>query len=156
MRRSIHCVSSGAFWVMPADKRVGVPFRMFLTDAPLRLWAPTEDGDRIVIHFVARQRLEVYRDRELAEFRCRTREYSYTVSDADLHETVRWHWHPDTHPAPHVHVAGFRGHIPSGRVTFESVVRFLIEEMKADPSDERWDEVLTTEEGRHREFRTWH
>jgi hypothetical protein len=142
---------------MPENREVGTPFQMILQAAPLKLWGNTRDGDRAAIHFVARQELEPYYDDKLREFRCLTKGYWYTVSDSELEEIISWHWHPSSHPSPHVHVkGGFDGHIPSGRVTFESVVRFTIDEIGVTPAHQRWEQVLTEQEDRHRDHRTWH
>lgn len=159
MRASVLCVSETAFWVVPQRKEVGHPFNMLLNDAPLRLRRPSDEqpSGRTSVHFVARQRLEPYWDEDRSEYRCGTRGYWYTVSDESLKEIVSWHWHPANYPSPHVHVeGGYYGHIPTGRVTFESVIRFMLEELEVIPARSSWRRILAEQEDLHRQYRTWH
>jgi hypothetical protein len=46
-------------------------------------------------------------------------------------------------------------HIPTGRVSFEEVVRFLVEELRVVPIRADWREIVADSEVRFREYRTW-
>lgn len=46
-------------------------------------------------------------------------------------------------------------HLPTARVSFESVVRFAIEELGASPARQGWQDDLDDAERRFRAFRTW-
>jgi hypothetical protein len=46
-------------------------------------------------------------------------------------------------------------HIPTSRVSFEEIVRFLIEELRVIPTRDDWEDVIGETETRFREFRTW-
>ena len=67
------------------------------------------------------------------------------LADDQRREIVRWHYHPDSHPDPHIHAVGIDGHIPSGRVIFESVVRYMIQELTVEQKRADWDEILATQ-----------
>ncbi len=154
MRTTLSCLDTYAHWVMTDRKEEGVPFKMVLQGGLLALRVAKSD-DRV--HLAATQTLTPYRDPERGEYRCKTDRYSYTITGSDERtEMVSWHWHPETYHAPHVHVPSLdRHHIPSGRVTFESVVRFLIEDVGVGPARSDWATVLVQEEQSHLDFRSW-
>ena len=91
--------------------------------------------------------------------------YAYTVSeDPDLsHELISWHWHPTTRLDTHIHVgkqhpthSGLAEyHIPSGRVSLEQVIRFLIADLGVTPQRPNWDGVLSDSHRRFIEYRRW-
>jgi hypothetical protein len=85
-----------------------------------------------------------------------TRNYFYQVHHQAGPELVAFHWHPgraDQPEFPHLHVDGAAGpiaivrqnHLPTGRVSLESVVRFLITELEIRPLRDDWERIL--EEG---------
>jgi hypothetical protein len=95
----------------------------------------------------------------------RTAEWKYEVSDQSDEVIVDFHWHPVSGRTqwPHVHAYGDRGsmtmdrlHIPTGRVSIESVIRFLIEDLGVVTRRPDWDRVLTQSEILFLEWRTWH
>ena len=78
-----------------------------------------------------------------------------------------WHWHPmsnlseDASPWPHLHAYGARDtltlhklHLPTGRVSLEAVVRFLIEDLDVAPRRTDWRAVLRRHEERFRQTLT--
>ncbi len=107
------------------------------------------------------------------EYKASTLAYIYAVQlDAPENEgdseVIAWHWHPLTtpdRPAPHIHVRAERNdlgvtmskaHIPSGRVSFEEIIRFLIEDLHVEPDrPEDWQEIVGDSESRFKTFRTW-
>jgi hypothetical protein len=91
-------------------------------------------------------------------------DYSLTV-DAD--ELWALHWHPDgvsdvTYPHQHLGTrllgpsspVSSKAHLPTGRMTFESAVRWVIES-GASPACADWDDRLTLSETPHLLFRSW-
>jgi hypothetical protein len=48
-----------------------------------------------------------------------------------------------------------RLHIPTGRVSFEQVVRFLVDDLEVVPQRHDWRDVIAESEERFRAFRTW-
>ncbi len=82
--------------------------------------------------------------------------YYYQFLGEDSAELIRFEWHPERGTAgyPHLHIHGRsadriitdRTHIPSGRVSLASVVRFAIEELGVRPLRPDWATVLAKEE----------
>lgn len=106
---------------------------------------------------------------EYGPWRVTTRGYMYSVDDADGRELIAAHWHPTTpgpHTSPHMHVpndmvseAGYflsREPLPTGRITFESVVRFTVTNIGVEPLCDDWAERLLLAETPHRLYRSWH
>ena len=90
-----------------------------------------------------------------------TVKYMYhLLADEDDSELVAWHWHPVTSPYPHVHVScgplGKGAHVPTGRVSVESVLRFLIDDLGVPRLRDDYRTVLHGSEGPFIEHRGWH
>lgn len=108
-------------------------------------------------------------DREdYGPFRVRTTAYYYTVEEANSHEILAYHWHPEAPNSkierPHMQLeqgakvgrAELAGsHIPTGRVTLEDFIRLLIEVFQAPPRRDDWREVLKRTEGRFNMYKSW-
>jgi hypothetical protein len=101
------------------------------------------------------------------EHRAHALSYIYALYLPADDEFMSWHWHPSGtggNQWPHMHVFADHGdmgasfhklHVPTGRVSFEQVVRFLIEELEVDTHRRKWDDVLAESHELWREFRTW-
>lgn len=119
------------------------------------------------VFFAAVQHFRIIEDdRFEGEWRVRTDSYAYTASFSPeiwRQFFIGWHWHPQRRPGPHMHVnarnrlAGdlHTHHVPSGRVSFEEVVRYLIEEVRVRPRQANWADVIGDTERRFRAFRSW-
>jgi hypothetical protein len=94
--------------------------------------------------------LDLGRSQKRERFRVTTREYIYAVSLEDK-EIIAAHWHPvssSPYKEPHWHIGASalseigihltRAHIPSPRVSFEQMIRFMIEQMGVAPRREDW------------------
>ena len=86
--------------------------------------------------------------------------YTYALFDNHRAETLAFHWERDPHPGsrayPHLHVGStvidtghalfgstFSSlHIPTGWITIEHIVRFLIEDLDVIPNRSDWDDTL--------------
>lgn len=92
--------------------------------------------------------------------------YAYTLSEsADLApELLAWHWQPEAgHEPPHMHIG--RGHprlgelgrlhVPSGRVAFEQVLVFALDEMAVVPAHADARRTLGDTLRRFTTYRTW-
>jgi hypothetical protein len=99
-------------------------------------------------------------------WRVTTRGYSHEVQLTSGEAVVSWHWHPDsTVQEPHIHngstqlaadaVLSRRHHIPTDRVSLESVVRFCLDDLGVEPLRDNWDEVLTLRESMFKLHRSW-
>ena len=95
-----------------------------------------------------------------------TQKYIYrvdTVEPGGGDALFEWHWHPPMRFDPHVHVRADHAelgdihafHLPTARVSFESVVRFLIQDLGVAARAGWVDQLAETEEA-FRQFRTWH
>jgi hypothetical protein len=97
-----------------------------------------------------------------------TVEYVYELGDQSGDLIAAWHWHPtttrpdDKSQWPHLHAHGAREtlalhklHLPTGRVSIEAVVRFLIEDLDVTPQRSDWERVLEQHEQTFRQARSW-
>jgi hypothetical protein len=110
--------------------------------------------------------LQVEGDRGL--WSTHTTEYIYEVSAESDGLIAAWHWHPgsgrpgDEAHWPHLHAYGDREtltlhklHLPTGRVSLEALVRFLIEDLSVVPRRDDWRTVLSRHEEAFRQVRSW-
>lgn len=160
-----------AIWVVGPSPEGGDDLSLLLSADPILL--RRKDGPRLL--FSASQRFELIENpRYEGEWKASTLAYIYEVklhpedieSDDDV-ELIGWHWHPRTtpdRPEPHMHVrteyAPLDGqlakvHLPTGRVAFEEVIRFLFCELDVVPERDDWEKVIGETEQRFKEFRTW-
>lgn len=94
-----------------------------------------------------------------------TLEYAHTVGRTETlkPQLYSWEWSPQKPDYPHVHVRrsdpDFHGlgdlHIPTGRVFFEHVLLFLINEHGVDPVVDDWQEKLGDSLRRVSSYSTW-
>jgi hypothetical protein len=99
--------------------------------------------------------------------RVNTLEYGYELLDERERTVLAYHWHPVTVRGPHrityphLHIGGqpkgspLAGHLPSGRVALEDVIRFLVAELGVQPRRADWQQVLDETERQFRTTRTW-
>jgi hypothetical protein len=134
--------------------------------APIRM----ERGGGGYIHLTALQRFRPRRVPETGAWRMRTMEYSYTLwestADRALKPLIQWHFHPESGSTdrPHLHVRAAdemwgmttrKLHIPSDRVAFESVVRFVVDELGVSPRHADWEKRVDEALGRFVAYRSW-
>lgn len=91
--------------------------------------------------------------------------YSYRVRYTERPEDAlfAWHWHPEIRPECHIHIGAphatatdiHKKHVPAGRVAFEEVLVFLIDEMDVVPVRPTFREDLTDTLTRFETFRSW-
>jgi hypothetical protein len=92
--------------------------------------------------------------------------YFYQLREREGSEIIAFHWHPGrrNQPSfPHLHVTSQVGtveiaakrHVPTGRVSIEAVVRFLIQELHARPLRRDWAQVLDDGERLFNQRRSW-
>ena len=84
-----------------------------------------------------------------------TRSYLYHVYAADGREFAAFHWHPGGGRValPHAHfktlndpISMGKAYIPTGRISFEAIVRLLAEELAVEPIRPGWRRVLARTE----------
>ena len=100
------------------------------------------------------------------EWRVKTEGYIYRLDDETGSEILSYHWHPlnDLSQLPHLHLKKGsaigrdelkRSHIPTGRVSIESVAEFLVKEFKVMPRYPDWNEVIERNRSDFEMHRTW-
>lgn len=102
---------------------------------------------------------------ENGPFKATTLRYEYQFATSDGDNLITFHWAPDTNDIaqktyPHMHIGTSmlsketpilpgrfnKAHIPTGRVSIESVVRFAIEELGVRPLKRDWQRALDRSE----------
>jgi len=92
--------------------------------------------------------------------------YYYQIRDQRERELIAFHWHPgrrDQPDFPHLHIGVTTGtvsivrkhHVPTGRVSLEAIVRFLITELDVRPLRNDWERVLDEGERSFAAQRSW-
>jgi hypothetical protein len=159
MQQALACISD-AVWTV--GKAVRGPERTYVlmpsTRGPVRL--RTEDGPSLYLG--ASQHFRHITDG--GNWRCHTLAYDYTVFSESRQELFAWHWHPASRPGPHVHVNADGAeslptlrklHLPTERVAFEQIVRFLLQDVCVKPRSNDWSQRLEEAEYFFRTYRSW-
>jgi hypothetical protein len=160
LQQSLTCLSSTAQWKTgPRSESKGTYFAE-VARIPLQR---ISGGPRL--YFWAGQVFRYAKNtRKPKEVKVKTLEYSYSLAlSRDLAgEVFLWHWQA-SHPRPHMHACFEHPqlgtirklHLPTERLAFEQVLRFLLAELKVKPARDDWDRVLSRDEERFRTYRTW-
>jgi hypothetical protein len=157
LRRSLSCITNAQIIVSPL-RDPDESQALTLSQDPLRLRA----GNGAYYQLQLRQQFHIVS--EGRDWRVTTDAYQYRLDDGTGLELASWHWHPGTgNPHPHLHVpggpAGKRVHLPTGRVSIESVLRLLLTDLGIQPTRDHVDdyhEVLEASENPFIEHRRWH
>jgi hypothetical protein len=158
MHVGLACLSTTAAWRCGPSPKPEVFSLLHIPGAiPLSLANRT-------MFFEAAQLFRFRYDPSSRDWKCSTLAYSYSLAeDAQLaEECIAWHWHPGTSGEPHLHVRTehpalgrlARLHLPTGHVSFESVVRFLIDDLGVEcQAQEGWRRELADAEPKWNEDR---
>jgi hypothetical protein len=128
-----------------------------LSRHPLPLRAETIGGIQLVLSHRFRTAAD-----ETGEWHVSTIGYEYRLTRDTGQELIAWHWHPAPLPGPdfpHLHAAGTalgHAHLPTGRVSMESVLRLLIDDLGVPARRADYADVLATAERAFIEHRRWH
>jgi hypothetical protein len=155
LRRSLSCITDAQLFVAP--KLPGQVEALALSADPLLVRsAPLGD-----IQFVLGHQYRIIED-DLYGWRVSTAAYRYDLLDGSGKELIAWHWHPDGSSSmvkPHLHMSGGpvpkKAHVPTGRVTIESVLRLLLTDLEVSPRRTDFHDVLDVSEGPHLQYRSW-
>jgi hypothetical protein len=127
------------------------------------------------IRFYAHQRFTIVTESDpsvAGPFRVHTYEYVYFFADINDAELTSFHWTPHVDAGKgektiaHLHIgspmlalqtplltgAFNKTHIPTRRLSVESIVRFAIEELPVEPKLPDWDRVLEESERQFQQF----
>lgn len=120
-------------------------------------------GTNLGLHFS--QRYDFFQDSAGDQlWKIQTRGYIYTVYDCQNDapcEIVAYHWHPQSPiTTPHVHFKSGgvhigRAHLPTGRISIESVVEFLIRDLGVKPKRQDWEDIVTRNRDLFEQYRSW-
>jgi hypothetical protein len=163
LKQVLHCVTADTILVpahLPADTDLNFAF----DKNPARL-----KGCDLALFF--RQKIMIIRDPQQPEYwKVTTLAYQYSFERwTDRQEIVSFHWEGDgSHKRPHIHIGwvssgegaflGPKSHVPSGRVSIEDVVSYLIEELEAKPTGPfktKWKTVIDTTRTLFERVKTW-
>jgi hypothetical protein len=153
LRRSLSCFTDVQMFVTGA--RTGEIEALTLSEDTVKLSSGLGRIQLSIGH-----NFRVIEDSE-AGYRVTTAGYIYSLLGDDDRELLGWHWHPtERTPRPHLHMQGaepvtHKVHIPTGRVTIESVLRMLAEDLSVTPKRDDWADVLHASERPHLDHRTW-
>jgi hypothetical protein len=157
IQRSLSCICR-AHVKAPGDKPPGEPEAIYTTESPIMLRSPAHGA--LALQIVMQYTII---EKSRRNWGASTGSYFYTIDD-EVGELISWQWHPYTgNPHPHLHMTGARTdkglHTPTGRVSFEAVIRYLIDELKVPPvAEHRGDyrQILDTAERAFVDNRSWH
>lgn len=112
-------------------------------------------------------------DAERGPWKVTSLAYSYELLDLNERRVIAYHWHPDTAPtSEHLHfgrqfahsslpedvrmhaTALVRAHLPTERVSLESVVRLAIDELGVEPLRSDWNAILNETVDAFKTYRT--
>jgi hypothetical protein len=99
---------------------------------------------------------------ERGRYRVRTTEYVYQIATRDEEELLAYHWTPEKPVGfrlyPHLHIGlvsiakdapipeFHKLHLPTSRVSLESIVRLLIDDFGVQPRRSNWRDILDSTE----------
>jgi hypothetical protein len=141
------------------DKKPGDVEALALSADPLPLYSARIGAIQLLLG----HQFRVVRDGRMA-WHVSTVAYRYHLLDATGQELIGWHWHPGIGTdRPHLHVpadpVGRRAHVPTGRVSIEAVLAFLLNELDVPPRRDHADDfadVLAAAERPFIRHRRWH
>lgn len=161
LQRSLDCISQTIWRVGDAPRGGKGEFVLLTAQSPLRF--KSELGD---LFFTASQNFHLEKDRRFRrEWKVRTDRYEYqlSLSDTMKSELIAWHWHPGSRvTVPHLHAPVLHEsgtlsnlHVPTGRVSFEEVCRFLIYDLGIEPRRSDYEAVLSDSDKRFKKWQSW-
>jgi hypothetical protein len=153
LRQSLSCITSAQLYVSHA--RPGDKEALTLSDDPLSLRSAVLGKIQLTLG----HQFRVIED-EAHGYRVTTAAYNYALLNEEGQELIAWHWHPESRVVrPHLHIAAdpltHKIHIPTARVTIESVLRLLVDELGVSPTRTDFAQVLDDSEQPHLAYRTW-
>jgi hypothetical protein len=160
LRRALSCITDAQLFV--PGKSPGDLEALALSADPLRLRSGSRP-DHTYVKLVIGHQFRVVQDGP-TDWHVSTAQYEYYILDDDERELIAWHWHPGSRITyPHLHApAGtitHKMHVPTGRVSIESVLRMLLNDLAVSPMPARtqdFSQILDESERNFIEHRRWH
>lgn len=166
LRDAATCIGGAHFTLSPqARKIVGETHSWVLNDNhPVSLGGAYYF--RAAMHF---EILDLGVSNGRGRYRVSTRGYQYAVELAHGKEILTAHWHPSgsvsSYTEPHWHVGSpalsssgvfpARAHIPSPRISFEDMIRWIFESLDVEPACDDWRQRLLNAERGFLEHKSW-
>lgn len=171
MNEALGCITAGRLTVPRAHR--------FETDRVYSI--VLQRGDLVRLHGVIpllfsvghQFRIVETEDHDGGPFKVRTVQYWYLLETKQGHELLAFHWTPETEQSaqrryPHLHLGSAmlasdapllpgrfnQMHIPTNRVSLESVIRFAVEELGVRALRPDWLDILERTEGAFVRWRT--
>lgn len=163
LQRALSCITDAKLFVS-RGKQPGDVEALALSEDPLRL-----NSARVgLVQFVLGHQFRLVQESRKS-WHVSTSAYRYHLLDDTGRELIGWHWHPDSlgdprlRGRPHLHVPtetiDRRVHVPTGRVSVESILRLLLIDLAVPPRTAHvadFAEVLDECEGPFIQHRRWH
>lgn len=160
LKRALSCITTAQLLARKVTSTDEVQ-ALTLSEEPLRLRSTTMGG--LYLSLAHRYRLV---SESAKNWHVSTVAYDYRLDDQNKRELISWHWHPAPLRGPdfpHVHVNdhpfGRHAHVPTARVSVESILRLLLTDLQVRPrADHAGDYLAILEESERRfiEYRRWH
>ena len=164
LRQALQCITLTRLTLRERTKfATGVPYTVALNDmdpVPLKGEIPILLAVGQIVRII-----ETERGDPRGPFRISTVQYFYQFSTPENHEVLSFHWTPEGSGAnvvtfPHLHIGPaivsgqttirpddlHKAHIPTNRVSLESVVRLAIVELRVEPLQVKWADILQRSE----------
>ena len=163
LQRALSCITDAKLFVS-RGRRPGDVEALALSEDPLLLTSARIGR----VQFVLGHQFRLVQDGR-KRWHVSTTAYRYHLLDDSGAELIAWHWHPDSlgdpplRGHPHLHVPAQsidrRIHVPTGRVSVESVLRLLLIDLGVPPRPAHvtdFAKVPDECEGPFIEHRRWH
>ena len=159
LRQALHCVTAAPLSVPDVRGKTPRPAIEYSAAVGAGLPVQLQGQHRLRLQVGHVFRLIETDDVDRGPIKAQTVRYQYVVNTNDNQELFAYHWAPAAGESgrtfPHMHIGSLvtagsaflpktfsRLHIPTSRVSLESVIRFLIEELEVEPIIER-EKALT-------------
>lgn len=163
-------------FIAPPGYEVNTPYAVTFPEGPIRLRDVSGDWSDFRPGIYHEYEIVIETDPTRGDWaRVTTRSYEYYLHDSQGAELLAFHWAPGPDfpgpDHPHLHVTApltiatnrdgdtrmrrlDRMHIPTGRISLESVIRLLIDEFSIEPLSPNWSQRLANTEAIFRSTRT--
>ena len=168
LQRAVSCVTRTPLQISRGGRKTAAQPHMLSWDQDRPVPLKISGGSRIALDLTMRYEI-VRKDTDQGLWAVSTRAYYYTVETEDGAQVFAYHWHPRGKSSvtfPHLHLGHARlhhdgvfsrkAHMPTGRISLESVIRLCIREYGIQPLRDDWEQVLANSEDLFTMWRSWH
>lgn len=165
LREAIRCLSGAGFQVSPGGMGVVGNTHSWALNWGRSLTLSDDFAFAAQMHY---EILDQGQSQGAERFRVSTRGYMYAVQARDGQELISAHWHPEGvshHEEPHWHAGAAalsptgvflkRAPMPSPRISFEHMVRWILENLNITPALTDWQQRLARTEAIFEQHKSW-